>query len=226
LSASNARTPASKRSWVQLRRKCQSQRTNGGWRLGRRTKAPPPVTSWRNPSRTIPGAGRGYVKLGLTQPALPCDAPPPTAPRSITTTLAPARRSSHAQARPTTPAPITTTRIPLTGCAGNRKRSEGAPLVGGSGQRAVPAGCVEDRPPSVTSLWVSKLAFRLEISISSRANLVLTPHRSSNASVQSSPPLTSIMRSGSFTPPLGTPGAPSSSARSRVSSLARPLIQR
>jgi hypothetical protein len=114
LRASSARTPASNRSALQLRRKLQSQRRKVGSRLGRSTNASPPVTSWRIPSRTIPGAGRGKVRLGQTQPVLPCDVPPPTAPRSSTTTSAPARRSYHAHARPTTPTPTTTTRISLT----------------------------------------------------------------------------------------------------------------
>src|SRR3954471_14302045 len=62
------------------------------------------------PSRTIPGAGSGYVKLGEIHPVFPRDTPAPIAPRSTTTTSAPRRRSSHAQARPTTPAPTTATR--------------------------------------------------------------------------------------------------------------------
>src|SRR5271165_5934105 len=62
------------------------------------------------PSRNMPGAGSGYVKLGETHPVLPRDTPPPTPARSSTTTSAPRRRSSHAQARPTTPAPTTATR--------------------------------------------------------------------------------------------------------------------
>src|SRR5271165_5755877 len=62
------------------------------------------------PSRNMPGAGSGYVKLGETQPVLPRDTPPPTPARSSTTTSAPRRRSSHAHARPTTPAPTTATR--------------------------------------------------------------------------------------------------------------------
>src|SRR5581483_2477010 len=57
-----------------------------------------------------PGAGSGYVKLGQTQPVFPRDVPPPTSPRSRTSTSAPARRSSHAHASPITPAPTTATR--------------------------------------------------------------------------------------------------------------------
>src|SRR5215216_1703267 len=114
LSASSARTPASKRSLLQLRRKLQSQRTNAGSRGGRSTNASPPVSSWRTPSRTIPGAGSGYVKLGETQPVLPRETPPPTRARSRTTTSAPRRRSSQAHARPTTPAPTTATRGSLS----------------------------------------------------------------------------------------------------------------
>src|SRR4051794_18967460 len=102
--------PLSKRALVQLRRKLQSQRTNAGSRLGRSTNASRPVRSWRRPSRTMPGAGSGYARLGETHPVLPRDTPPPTPARSSTTTSAPRRRSSHAQARPTTPAPTTATR--------------------------------------------------------------------------------------------------------------------
>jgi hypothetical protein len=43
---------------------------------GRSTNASPPVSSCRRPSRTIPGAGSGYVKLGETQPVLPRETPP------------------------------------------------------------------------------------------------------------------------------------------------------
>src|SRR5262249_9626285 len=95
------------------------QRRNEGSRLGRRTNASPPVTSWRMPSRTIPGAGSGYVKLGQTQPVLPREVPLPTALRSSTSTSAPARRSSHAHARPITPAPPTTKPPPITSPPGS-----------------------------------------------------------------------------------------------------------
>ena len=46
---------------------------------------------------------------GQIQPAFPRETPAPTCAASITTTSAPPRASSHAHARPTTPAPTTAT---------------------------------------------------------------------------------------------------------------------
>ena len=61
------------------------------------------------PSRTIPGAGSGKVRLGTTQPVFPRETPPPISPRSSSVTEAPARVNSQAQASPMTPPPTTTT---------------------------------------------------------------------------------------------------------------------
>ncbi len=70
--------PKSNRSGEQLRLNCHNQRTNDGSGEGRRTNAPPRVTSWCRPSRTMPGPGSGAAMLGTIQPVLPAETPPPS----------------------------------------------------------------------------------------------------------------------------------------------------
>ena len=58
------------------------------------TSAPRRSKAERSPLRSTPGAASGVEIVGEIQPVLPSDAPRPSAPRSSSTTSAPARLSA------------------------------------------------------------------------------------------------------------------------------------
>src|SRR5206468_886611 len=75
------------------------------------TSAPRGSSAERRPIVRTPGAASGVAMLGVTQPVLPADAPPPTAPASSTSTESATSSRANAHAMPTTPPPTTAARI-------------------------------------------------------------------------------------------------------------------
>ena len=108
---SSARTPSSKTAGRLLRAKRISQRIQLGSSEGRITRAPFGSRAERRPVRSTPGEASGMPRLGVTQPALPREAPEQSSPASSSTTSSATSSSAQAQAVPTTPPPMTATRI-------------------------------------------------------------------------------------------------------------------
>src|SRR5258705_1096155 len=111
VSSSSAATPRLYTACRLLRAKRQSHEIQAGSSDGRITSAPRGSSAERSPSVSTPGAASGVAMLGVTQPVLPADAPPPTAPASSTSTEPATSSSANAHAMPTTPPPTTTARI-------------------------------------------------------------------------------------------------------------------
>src|SRR5947208_2881531 len=75
------------------------------------TRAPRGSNAERRPIVSTPGAASGVARLGVTQPVLPADAPPPTTPDSRISTESATSSSANAHAIPTMPPPTTAARI-------------------------------------------------------------------------------------------------------------------
>ncbi len=113
--------PALNCSGRALRLKLHSQRSQAVSSDGRITSAPRGSIAERRPLARMPGAASGVARLGVTQPALPFDAPPPTTPESTTTTSQPASVSEYAHASPITPPPTTITVFAISAPSSRRR---------------------------------------------------------------------------------------------------------
>ena len=93
----------------ELRQKRHSQAAKSGSSRGRRRNGLSDRSIHRSAWTVTPGAGRGFDRPGLIQPAFPREAAMPSSSRSRTVTSAPRLRRYQAQARPITPPPTTAT---------------------------------------------------------------------------------------------------------------------
>src|SRR5690625_4665706 len=133
---------SAKRAAVQFRRNAASQRHCAGSRRGRIFSGAVLWNIQRSAFNGMPGAAHGPAKPGQTPPALPKVAPSPApAAASTIVTSWPSCARYQAVVTPTTPAPMTRTRISLP--------SEGARVIAATDQQVLPgheAGLVAAEP--------------------------------------------------------------------------------